>query len=71
MKSILYCDGFEIYLDDESDYYGHIESLKQKINIRLIDGEITENENCYECINCKSSLSQYSVETHFKEKEHI
>ena len=28
LKSILYCDICEKYPDDESDYDGHIESLK-------------------------------------------
>ena len=58
----MYCDSSEKYLDDESDYYSHIESLKPKINVRLIDGEITENGDCYECITCKSSVSQYNGE---------
>ena len=60
-----------MYLENSTAYNKHVTTLKHKNNLRLNDGEIIKNEDRFECITCNTSLSQYSVEQHFKSKMHL
>ena len=60
-----------MYLDNNTEYNKHIETLNHRNNVRLVNGEITENGSKFECVTCKSLLSQYSVDQHLKTKMHL
>ena len=49
------------YLDNDIDYNRHVETLKHKTNVKMIDGEIIKNCDRYECITCKTSINQISI----------
>ena len=49
----------------------HVTTLKHRNNVRLINGEKIKNGDKFDCVSCKTSLSQYSVEQHFKTKMHL
>ena len=66
-----YCDSCDMYLDNNTAYNKHVTTLRHKNNVRLNDGEIIKNGDKFDCITCKTSLSQYSVEQHFKTKMHL
>ena len=59
------------YLNGDNDYNRHVETLKQKNNVSVINGEVTKIGYRYECILSNVNLSQYSVENHFKTKIHL
>ena len=44
---------------------------KHKNNVKLSNGEIITNEHKFDCVTCKNSLSQYSVDKYFKAKTHL
>ena len=46
-------------------------TLKQRNNVRLVNGEIIKNGRRFDCVTCKTSLSQYSVDQHLKTKMHL
>ena len=46
-------------------------TLKHKNNVKLNNGEIITNEDKLECVTCKTSLGQYSVDKHFKTRTHL
>ena len=71
LGGIKYCDSCDMYLDNNTAYNNHVTTLKHKNNVRLNDGEIIKNGDKFDCITCKTSLSQYSVEQHFKTKMHL
>ena len=71
LEGIKYCDSCDMYLDNNTAYNKHVATLKHKNNVRLNDGEIIKNGDKFDCITCKTSLSQYSVEQHFKTKMHL
>ena len=71
LEGIKYCDSCDMYLDNNTAYNKHVTTLKHKNNVRLNDGEIIKNGDKFDCITCKTSLSQYSVEQHFKTKMHL
>ena len=71
LEGIKYSDSFDMYLDNNTAYNKHVTTLKHKNNVRLNDGEIIKNGDKFDCITCKTSLSQYSVEQHFKTKMHL
>ena len=48
-----------------------METLKHTNNVKLNNGEITKDRLQFDCVTCKTSLSQYSVDGHFKTKTHI
>ena len=60
-----------MYLDNNNEYNKHIETLKHRNNVRLVNGEIIKNGSKFECMTCKSTLSQYSVDQHLKTKMHL
>ena len=45
--------------------------MKHRNNVRLVNGEIIKNESKFECVTCKSTLSQCSVDKHLKTKMHL
>ena len=59
-----------MYLDNNTAYNNNVTTLKHKNNVKLKDGEIIKNGDKFDCITCKTSLSQYSVEQHLKTKLH-
>ena len=55
-----------MYLENNTEYKKHIETLKHRNNVRVVKGEIIKNGSKFECVTCKSTLSQYSVDQHLK-----
>ena len=43
-------------------------TLKHRNNVRLVNGEIIKSGSMFECVICKTSRSQYSVNQHLKTK---
>ena len=60
-----------MYLDNNTAYNEHVTTVKHKNNAKLSDGEIIKNGDRFDCVTCKTTLSQYSVEQHFKTKTHL
>ena len=60
-----------MYLDNNTEHNKQIETLKHRKNVRLNNGEIIKNGSKFECVTCKSTLSQYSVDQHLKTKMHL
>ena len=60
-----------MYLNNNTEYNKHIETLKHRKNVRLVNGEIIKNGSKFECVICKTTLSQYSVDQHLKTKIHL
>ena len=46
-------------------------TLKHRKNVRLVNGELIKNGSSFDCVTCKTSLSQYSVDRHLKTKMHL
>ena len=51
-----------MYLDNNTAYNEHVETLKHRNNVRLKIGEIIKNGVQFDFVLCKNSLSQYSVD---------
>ena len=60
-----------MYLDNNTEYNKQIETLKHRNNVRLVNGEIIKNGSKFDCVICKTTLSQYSVDQHLKTKMHL
>ena len=60
-----------MYLDNSTEYNKHIETLNHRNNVRLVNGEIIKNGSKFECVICKTTLSQCSVDQHLKTKMHM
>ena len=60
-----------MYKDNRTEYSKHIETLKHRNNVRLVNEEIKKKGRKFECVTCKSTLSQYSVDQHLKTKMHL
>ena len=60
-----------MYLDYNTKYNKYTETLKHRKNERLNNGEIIKNGSKFECVTCKTTLSQYSVVNHLKTKIHL
>ena len=60
-----------MYLDNNTEYNKHIETLKHRNNVRLVNGELIKNGCKFECVTCKSTLSQYGVDQQLKTKMHL
>ena len=71
LKGIKFCDSCNIYLDNNTAYKKHVETLKHKNNVKLNNGEVIKIGDKFDCVTCKTSLSQYSVEQKFKTKLHL
>ena len=70
-EGIKFCDSCDMYLDNNTAYNKHVTTLKQRNNVRLVTGEIVRNGSKFDCVICKTSLSQYSVDQHLKTKMHL
>ena len=60
-----------MYLDNNTAYKKHVEVLKHRDNVRVNKGQIKNNGVKFDCLTCKTSLSQYSVDQHLKTKMHL
>ena len=60
-----------MYLDNNTGYNKYVKTLKHKNNVRLNNGEIIKNGDKFDCVTCKTTLSQYSVDKHFKTNTHL
>ena len=60
-----------MYLDNNTAYNKHVTTLKHRNNVRLVNGEIIKNGSKFDCLTCKTTLSQYSVDQHLKTKMHL
>ena len=70
-EGIKFCDSCDMYLDNNTAYNKHVTTLKHRNNVRLVTGEIVRNGSKFDCVICKTSLSQYSVDQHLKTKMHL
>ena len=70
-EGIKFCDSCDMYLDNNTAYNKHVTTLKHRNNVRLVNGEIIQNGSKFDCVICKTSLSQYSVDQHLKTKMHL
>ena len=57
-----------MYLDNNTAYNKHVTTLKHRKNVRLVNEEIVKNGSKFDCVICKTTLSQYSVDQHLKTK---
>ena len=71
LEGIKYCDSCDMYLDNNTEHAIHMDTLKHKNNVRLVNGEIIKNGSKFESVICKTTLSQYSVDHHLKTKMHL
>ena len=60
-----------MYLDNNTEHAKHMDTLKHRNKVRLVNGEIIKNGSKFGCVTCKSTLSQYSVDQHLKTKMHL
>ena len=70
-EGIKFCDSCGMYPDNNTAYNKHVTTLKHRNNGRLVTGEIVKNGSKFDCVICKTSLSQYSVDQHLKTKMHL
>ena len=60
-----------MYLNNNTEYRKQIGTLKHRNNVRINNGKIIKNGSKFECVTCKSTLSEYSVDQHLKTKMHL
>ena len=60
-----------MYLDNNTAYNKHVTTLKHRSNVRRVNGEIIKIGSKFDCVTCKTTLSQYSVDQHLKTKMHL
>ena len=60
-----------MYLDNSTEHNKHIKTLKHRNNVRLVNEELQKKGTKFECVTCKSTLSQYSVDQNLKTKMHL
>ena len=60
-----------MYLDNNTEHVKHMDTLKHRNNVRLVNGKIIQNGSKFECVICKTTLSQYSVDQNLKTKMHL
>ena len=53
-----------MYLDNNTAYNKHVETIKHKNNVKLNNGEIIKNGGKFDCVTCKTTLSQYGLDKH-------
>ena len=70
-EGIKFCDSCDMYLDNNTAYNKHATTLKHRNNVRFVTGEIVRNGSKFDCVTCKTSLSQYSVDQQLKTKMHL
>ena len=66
-----FCDSCDMYLDNNTAYDKHVTTLKHSNNVGLVNGKIIKNGSKFDCVTCKTTLSQYSVDQHLKTKMHL
>ena len=71
LEGIKYCDSCDMHLDNNTEHAKHMDTLKHRNNVRLVNGEIIKNGRKFECVICKTTLGQYSVDQHLKAKMHL
>ena len=71
LEGIKYFDSCGMYLDNNTAYNKHVTTLNYRNNVILINGEIIKNGDKFDCVICKSSLSQNSAEQSFKAKMYL
>ena len=71
LEGIKYFDSCDMYLDNNTEHTKHMDTLKHRKNVILVNGEIIKNGSKFECVICKITLSQYSVDQHLKTKMHL
>ena len=71
LEGVKYSNSCNIYLDNNTAHNKHVETLQDKNNVKLNNGEILKNGNRFNCVTCKTSLGHYSVEQRFKTKMHL
>ena len=47
-----------MYLDNNTEHAKHMDTLKHRNKVRLVNGEIVKNGSKFECVKCKTTLSQ-------------
>ena len=57
-----------MYLDYNTAYNKHMETLKDKNSVRLINGEIIKNGLKIYCVTFKTPLSPHSVDKPLKQR---
>ena len=57
-----------MYLDNDTEHDKHMDTLKHRNNVRLVNGEIIKNGSKFEFVICTTTLSQYRVDQHLKTK---
>ena len=70
-EGIKFFDSCDMYLDNNTAYNKHVTTLKRRNNVRLVNGEIITNGSKFDCVICKTTLSQYSVDKRLKTKMHL
>ena len=71
LEGIKDCDSCDMYLDNNTEHAKNMDTLKHRNNVRLVNGEIIKNGSKFECVICKTTLSQYSLDQHLKTKMHL
>ena len=71
LDGIKFCDSCDMYHDNNTAYNKHETTLKHRNNVRLVNEEIVKNGSKFDCVTCKTTLSQYSVDQHLKTKMHL
>ena len=59
-----------MYLDNNTEHAKDMDTLKHKNNIKLVHGENKKGSK-FECVICKTTLSQYSVDQHLKTEMYL
>ena len=71
LEGIKYCVSCDMYLDNNIEHAKDMDTLKHRNNVKLVNGEIIKKGSQFECVICKTTLSQYSVDQHLKTKMHL
>ena len=71
LDRIKFCDIYDMYLDNNTAYDNHVKTLKHRNHVRLVNGERVKKGSKFDCVTCKTTLSQYSVDQHLKTKVHL
>ena len=58
LEGIKYCDSRDMYLDNNTAYNKHVETLIHKNSVKLNNGEIIKNGGKFDCVTCTTTLSQ-------------
>ena len=69
LDGIKFCDSCKMYLDNNTAYNKHVTTLKHRNNVRLVIEEIVKNGSKFDCVKCKTTLSQNNVDQNFENKD--